>query len=419
MKKVFAILAAAMLLPWSVNNTNAQNNVTGELVAIPIDYGVGFYAVFHLENLYPNQNYEAVVRSGSVSPTSWYQDDISFSSNLQGEATFTVRVDNHIVSNTMNYLDLKVYYDDQSSGWMVGHFGQDYSMSHETGDDKTPLVIVDHTNPNEYHSMDVSVKIVPRSTYPFEWTFCSGIPGVPNSYEEDWMGPLPIVPGDTVHLDTTWTGLDASEMKDVGVRISAWNPFYYNKAHMTEIMTADPEAPNAWLEEHIFNGSNLILQGGIEYKGSPTMTDFRVTEVSSGGEVWTDAPVNRGAYSGTIGEQIFNVAPGEEYLVELFAWNEIDSVVAATTITIPANLLGVEDGKDLAFSWYPNPAKDHLVIEAKEDAELSILDISGRIMWQEPILIGTNRIDLQLPQGTFFLDLLTEDGRKTEKFIVQ
>ena len=75
-----------------------------------------------------------------------------------------------------------------------------------------------------------------------------------------------------------------------------------------------------------------------------------------------------------------------------------------------------ENGEDvpLEIRFYPNPAKNELTIEmvAGEDfqGELYLFDMNGRVVQQEQVRAGVNRVSLDLFSGIYIACIRSKTG---------
>ena len=70
---------------------------------------------------------------------------------------------------------------------------------------------------------------------------------------------------------------------------------------------------------------------------------------------------------------------------------------------------GVEETKESGISIYPNPAKDRVVIEGIEAAEVNVYNALGQMV---KTVLGTNEIDLRgLVDGVYMLRIRDKEGR--------
>jgi hypothetical protein len=85
--------------------------------------------------------------------------------------------------------------------------------------------------------------------------------------------------------------------------------------------------------------------------------------------------------------------------------------------------LGIRSAKSDTYSIYPNPASDVLHVTLKNDpenAQLQLLDISGRKLFSRELTDRESTIDiLQLEKGVYFLNIISEGESHISNFIRQ
>ena len=70
------------------------------------------------------------------------------------------------------------------------------------------------------------------------------------------------------------------------------------------------------------------------------------------------------------------------------------------------------------ISVFPNPASDFVTIEAKGLQQVTLFDMSGRMLNSISVIDDKQQLDLRgLPAGTYFIMLTTETGSKTQSII--
>jgi len=80
--------------------------------------------------------------------------------------------------------------------------------------------------------------------------------------------------------------------------------------------------------------------------------------------------------------------------------------------------LGVDDAVDDLLKVYPNPTEDQLNFQSLERGNLSILDLSGRIVLSAVAAKGKNTIDVKsLPSGIYLLRLESEQTASSARFV--
>ncbi|MBL4706710.1 MAG: T9SS type A sorting domain-containing protein, partial [Flavobacteriales bacterium] len=98
-------------------------------------------------------------------------------------------------------------------------------------------------------------------------------------------------------------------------------------------------------------------------------------------------------------------------------WTDID---AASSFSLNCSGgVGVTELSANEISIYPNPASAHITINTEDKiASITVLDLTGKVV-KNPTL-NTNSIDVSnLPTGVYFLQVLTQKGTVTKKFIKQ
>ena len=142
---------------------------------------------------------------------------------------------------------------------------------------------------------------------------------------------------------------------------------------------------------------------------------------ASGTMEWT-----RVAIPLTIGMHLFTfeyAKDGSRSNDEDCAWIDLVSLPTGTLTDEPVEPIGIDDRGELANgSWrlYPNPTTDYIYIDGEAEA-VTVYDISGQSLIQKTI--GTKQskpiaIDLQqLPTGTYFVEVTTNDNSSVVKVV--
>ena len=69
---------------------------------------------------------------------------------------------------------------------------------------------------------------------------------------------------------------------------------------------------------------------------------------------------------------------------------------------------------------YPNPANDFVVIEAKNISEITILDLSGKVIYQTNTNSPKTRIDISsFNTGVYLLSVKDNDALYSQKLVVE
>lgn len=98
-----------------------------------------------------------------------------------------------------------------------------------------------------------------------------------------------------------------------------------------------------------------------------------------------------------------------------------DSVSVATLVVQESSTSGintVSNSKEIKL--FPNPANYFVNISLPENAEIFVMDISGKIMIQKNLNTGINNIDIsQIPSGIYFAKIEGKEHKDKLKFIKQ
>ena len=85
------------------------------------------------------------------------------------------------------------------------------------------------------------------------------------------------------------------------------------------------------------------------------------------------------------------------------------------------NLLSVDTVEQLVFSMYPNPVKNTVYVNSNTtNSEMSVYDITGKVMLNKQLELGENTIDVSsLSSGVYLARFITENNVQTKKLIVE
>jgi hypothetical protein len=82
------------------------------------------------------------------------------------------------------------------------------------------------------------------------------------------------------------------------------------------------------------------------------------------------------------------------------------------------NEVGVSNVQNIAFDVFPNPASHEVMLQGITQSQVSILDISGKIVERANAM--QQRVDIsQLAPGVYFIQANTVEGIQQKKFIKQ
>ena len=89
---------------------------------------------------------------------------------------------------------------------------------------------------------------------------------------------------------------------------------------------------------------------------------------------------------------------------------------------IPINSNGINTAKSQTFNVVPNPAKDMVSIECNtlSETDVQVVDVMGRVVMTATVSSSNTMLDISaLPTGTYILRLLTKEGIKVSKLVVE
>lgn len=80
--------------------------------------------------------------------------------------------------------------------------------------------------------------------------------------------------------------------------------------------------------------------------------------------------------------------------------------------------LSNENFKFKGLDIYPNPFNDILKINIEEEATVSIVDVTGKRLKSQKLILGLNQIDTtDQKEGLYFVKIENEKGAKTIKMM--
>ena len=82
--------------------------------------------------------------------------------------------------------------------------------------------------------------------------------------------------------------------------------------------------------------------------------------------------------------------------------------------------MGIEEtlAQDDAIMVYPNPVNDQLTLQGEGLRHVSLISITGATVFDSDITNDGMVIDMKrLPQGLYFLSVLTKDGVSVKKVV--
>ncbi len=193
----------------------------------------------------------------------------------------------------------------------------------------------------------------------------------------------------------------------------------------------------------------LSMQNGDMYaKQFGSTTDANGLEDGTNGEDWFLLTI-KGYDNGTFGDSVnFYLADyrfadnAEDYIVN--TWEEVDLTTLGSVDSLSFHLSSSDVGNygmntpayfcfdqisyteitninDIAesnFNVYPNPVKDILVVEVDNNTDITISDMTGKVVYKENCTNGVNRINMtDLSSGIYFVSVLNNDRIITKKVV--
>lgn len=140
-----------------------------------------------------------------------------------------------------------------------------------------------------------------------------------------------------------------------------------------------------------------------------------------GEEFWIDYLYEYGMPTvGAVSGEVDDLEANTEYYVMAFGYNaagERGEVALADFSTV-----GCIELNDIQFTVYPNPASEMIFVETEinEDAQVSILDVTGRCVKQVELSENVSSINIEdVESGVYFIKVQQGDNNSVRKLIVR
>ena len=160
-----------------------------------------------------------------------------------------------------------------------------------------------------------------------------------------------------------------------------------------------------------YDGNDLELMISTDYDGAsePTEPDFhwvKITDMfdwSTGGYIWTPSgEVDITNYTG-------------EYFYIAFVYTSTDEAAAAWEVDdvqiIARNPLSINENLDMQLVVSPNPAREQVSFNLESDAQVSIFDMTGRMVSTMAFEAGQAQVSVsELVNGVYFVNVRYADG---------
>ena len=80
---------------------------------------------------------------------------------------------------------------------------------------------------------------------------------------------------------------------------------------------------------------------------------------------------------------------------------------------------GISEHKE-SIHVFPNPASNTLFVFGKENSELVLFDIAGRLLLQQKLSNGIHQVEIScFPSGIYFLGIIDKEGSLSFKKILK
>ncbi len=159
---------------------------------------------------------------------------------------------------------------------------------------------------------------------------------------------------------------------------------------------------------NVNDGANPVEGAVVEFNGESRITD------ADGVVVFEN--VHPGTYTYTV-----NINGEAAYENSVVAPDQVSEVgfEENVDVNVTMNVTGVLNGADEKVAVYPVPAKDIVNIDNAQNAELRLVDLSGRTVLTGNMETNHSKINVSaLPEGVYFIYLTNADRFETYKIIV-
>lgn len=233
----------------------------------------------------------------------------------------------------------------------------------------------------------------------------------PNGANNDWL----IIPAGQGEFSFNASSLLGSDPEKIKV-------LYSTSGSEPSDFTAfggEITVPENWTE-YSFNAPEETKYVAINYISNDTyfvMIDDVTYEKNYNHEISYNIYLDGELVSSSVTETTFtleNLTNGT-HLAEVEAVYET-GVSEKTEVLI--TLLDVESYKKDPFQIYPNPTSGIFAIVLAEKAEVSVIDMHGRVLSKSVKEAGTSLMNLDISSGTYIINVVSEFGTSSKKLIV-
>jgi len=207
--------------------------------------------------------------------------------------------------------------------------------------------------------------------------------------------------------------------------------FYASIYHKSPIGAFVPVGISSQEASDIQNTVNDIVFDSLNIWRIDTTTVSANFNTSNIGNIYSFTPeyVNGDVYYWDFGDgttdTLFNSSfvnhnyPGPgNYFMYLIVQRKCDfDTVSQNIIISPFN--SINEFKENEILFYPNPANEYLQIESKDDLEIFIYDLTGKVILQQIISSGNSTIPISnLSNGNFFIQFVSEEKSFIQKLVI-
>jgi len=173
-----------------------------------------------------------------------------------------------------------------------------------------------------------------------------------------------------------------------------------------------------WVKVAIPSGSQVVMVKITEYKNNERLTAFSV-DYWNGSEYVETLPLQLSSVQSVANSEMAFALPST-VTTDTIKFNfygntsttETDPTLAEGWLTISeltiwgeAGANAIDDVNSLDFKVYPNPSQGSFTIENAQGADLRIISLSGKVLYQKSNISANERINQELPSGIYLLKI--------------
>ncbi len=167
-----------------------------------------------------------------------------------------------------------------------------------------------------------------------------------------------------------------------------------------------------------YNGNPLQLFYSTDYDDAGNPNDFTWTEITNQAS-WSDGNYNW-IESGNVSLTSY-VANGFYLAFKYTSTNDASAAWEVDGLLVSGiKNVGVSENKQNNIAFYPNPATDHIVITAEDNATVQLFDLTGKPLENVAIVKGENYIPLNnITKGLYILQMKSKGHTFIAKLMVK